>query len=864
LLILFGQEAFARQFAEDYEQELRQFEAAQGSEKVAALIKLVDSAVDNYPEKALEYAARLEQLDATPSNLQQMELSELSCWGNIFTQAYERAGEHCRRVLQMALSADHLEFQGRAYNGLASIANAQGRDEEAITLYEQAISVSPEPTRRSAGHSNIGGLYKDKGNYALAFEHYSKALEEIQNQQLTAARRCYYSAPTYLSVGDLNLRLEEYDTAREYFNQALACGELGQDAFDQVAGLGGLTKIALRQNDFDLADQLSARALAIAKGKSAIILADAKITRATVLRALGDFEAAFAMARQAEEVAAEQILNSGILDLRLLLVELNLDTGQNREALNVIKSLEEQAETLGRREVLERVLELKPQVFAVNQMYEQAYLAQQHYIKVAGENLSDRTLQRVALLQAEVGLAEQQAATKNAEALARAAELEAQRANFMRNAAMIAGLLLMVIGYLAVMRSFQAKQFAANERAKQQLERELSVRSKQLKQQSDHALELETQMLHSQKLEAVGQLTGGVAHDFNNLLVVVLGAIELVRASDESSISNQDEKLLQQACDAIATGTDITQQLLAYSRQQPLEAKATEIVGLLHSQTAMLGRALGDRVVLNKDFSTDAVWCEIDRSQLITVILNLAINARDACRGSGAVTLTCELFRAAADHPKLQVGDYCLIEVSDDGVGMSEEVLEKITEPFFTTKDTGQGHGLGLSMVYGFVKQSNGDMEVRSTVNQGTTVSLWLPVCAAPDSPVRADLPEAMLKPHHELQSVLLVEDQPEVLEIARLLIKNLGYEVHSATSGDQARDLLMQGLKPSVVFSDVAMPGELDGVGLARWIADYAPDIPVLLTSGHPQESMSQYSAGFIAKPYRSQDIQIWLDKVA
>jgi CheY-like chemotaxis protein len=355
-----------------------------------------------------------------------------------------------------------------------------------------------------------------------------------------------------------------------------------------------------------------------------------------------------------------------------------------------------------------------------------------------------------------------------------------------------------------------------------------------------------------------------VAHDFNNILVVVLGAIELVRGSARSSISAQDEKLLQQACDAIATGADITQQLLAYSRQQPLEAKPTEIVGLLHGLTAMLGRALGDRIVLNKRFQASAIWSEIDRSQLTTVILNLAINGRDACNGSGTVTLSCEPFQAGVDHPSLQAGDYCLIKMSDDGVGMSDEVLKKVTEPFFTTKDTGQGHGLGLSMVYGFVKQSNGEMEVTSALNQGSTVALWLPVCTEPAVPVRANVPERMLQPSRDTQSVLLVEDQPEVLEMARMLIQDLGYNVHSATSGDEARELMMQGLKPSVVFSDVAMPGELDGMGLARWIADYAPDIPVLLTSGHPQESMSQYSAGFIAKPYRSKDIQIWLDKVA
>lgn len=862
LLILVLQEASARDFKTEHEQAIQAFETAAEHEKVTALINLVDESVDNYPEQALGYAAMAKELDATLTVAEQMELSELQCWGHVFLQSYHDAEKECRQTLKHALASENVEFQGAALNGLASIASLRGEDAKAIQLYEQSIEVSPEPTRRSAGHSNIAGLYKDQGMYEQAFDHYSKALDELDKENLSADRRCYYSAPSYASIGDMNFRLREFDTAKHYYQLCLDCGEIANDSWNQVEALSGLARVAMEQNNLILADELTRRAVAVAKNKNEVVVALADTVRARYLKENGEIEAAYELAVQANQASESESLSSGILDLMLLLVELNLDLERKEDALGMIQELEEKASILGRREVLERVLELKHRVFAANELYEHAYLAQRQYITVAAENLRDRTLHRVSLLQAEVGLTEQKAATVNAESLAKTKALEAERATFLRNATMISGFMLLVIGYLVVTRQLQQKEIAANDEYQQKLEQDLRAQSRKLKEQSDHALALETQMVHSQKLEAVGQLTGGVAHDFNNILVIVLGAIELLKVSQESSLSSGDRKLLDQASEAIATGTEIIQQLLAYSRQQPLESTATEIVGLLQGITALLGRTLGDRVKFSHNLSSEPVWCEIDRAQLTTVVLNLAINARDACEEVGSVSLTCEQVKVDDGHKNLAAGQYCQIEMVDNGSGMSPQVLDKVIEPFFTTKDAGQGNGLGLSMVYGFVKQSRGDMHIQSSLHQGTTVTLWLPICEAPQRTV-TNIPEGSLKPDANVQSVLVVEDQEDVLEIATRIVGDLGYEVHQASSGDEAKDLLVGGLKPDVVFSDVSMPGELDGLGLARWISDYAPGLPVLLTSGYPQEGYAEISAGFISKPYRASEIRSLLEQV-
>lgn len=864
LLILVFQEASARTFEAEHQAAIQAFERASDQDKAQSLISLVNGAVDNYPEQALQFAAKAKELDTALTETQQMELSELRCWGNVFLQRYYDAENDCRQTLKLALANDNVEYQGAAYNGLASIASLRGEDVKSIQLYEQAIAVSPEPTRRSAGHSNIAGLYKDQGVYDLAFDHYSKALAELEETNLSEARRCYYSAPSYTSIGDMNLRLREFEAAQHYYELSLECGEVANDSWNQVAGLSGLANVAIEQIDLSLADELTSQAVRVAKGKSDVVVELAKTIRAKYLRAIGQFDEAYKLAFEADQATdSSDSLSSGNLDLMLLLIQLNMDLEQEQTALDMIQELEEKANELGRREVLERVLELKHQVYAANGLFQQAYEAQQAYISVAEENLTDRSLYRVSLLQAEVGLSEQKAATVNAEALAKTKVLEAERATFLRNATLIAGFMLLVIGYLFVTRQLQVKEIAANDVYKQKLEQDLRVQSRKLKEQSDHALELETQIVHSQKLEAVGQLTGGVAHDFNNILVIVLGAIELLKVSEESRLSAGDQKLLTQASDAIATGTEIIQQLLAYSRQQPLEATATEIIGLLQGIMSLLNRTLGDRVRFSHNLSSEPVWCEIDRAQLTTVILNLAINARDACEDVGSVSLTCEQISADASHDKLQPGEYCQIEMLDNGSGMSPEVLDKVIEPFFTTKDAGQGNGLGLSMVYGFVKQSRGDMHIQSSLDHGTTVTLWLPICAAPEK-VATNIPDSSLKPGVGVQSVLVVEDQEEVLEIATRMVGDLGYQVHQASSGDEAKDMLVGGLKPDVVFSDVSMPGELDGLGLAKWISDYAPGLPVLLTSGYPQEGLAQYSAGFVAKPYRAAEIRQLFDQVS
>jgi PAS domain S-box-containing protein len=371
----------------------------------------------------------------------------------------------------------------------------------------------------------------------------------------------------------------------------------------------------------------------------------------------------------------------------------------------------------------------------------------------------------------------------------------------------------------------------------------------------------EEQLVQAQKMETVGQLSGGIAHDFNNLLTVILGNAEAlgVRLKEREDLRH----LADNIADAAERGAQLTQRLLAFSRRQILQPTAVDCNALVEAVQILMRRTLREDIDLRVQMAPEPVFALADAAQLEAAILNLALNAQDAMPDGGALTLTTDLVELDADslgpNTDVRAGAYVCVSVTDDGTGMDAATLAHVFEPFFTTKEVGKGSGLGLSMVYGFAKQSNGHVTIYSEVSLGTSVRLYLPVSethAAP-APRVVDLPRA---PSGK-EIVLVVEDDPFVRNHVIASLESLGYRVMLAGDGREALSILRDGARPTLLFTDVVMPGGMNGWQLAEQARAITPGLKVLFTSGYPQESLTSRghidpNALMLTKPYRKAEL--------
>jgi signal transduction histidine kinase len=360
-----------------------------------------------------------------------------------------------------------------------------------------------------------------------------------------------------------------------------------------------------------------------------------------------------------------------------------------------------------------------------------------------------------------------------------------------------------------------------------------------------------------QKMEAVGQLTGGVAHDFNNLLTVIIGGLDTIRRSrpdDHQRIARATDMALQGAQRAVS----LTSRLLAFSRRQPLEPKALDPDGLVRGMSDMLRRTLGERIELTTELHPQPWRIEADQGQLESAILNLAVNARDAMPDGGRLTIETTNVELdglqAANDVEVTPGRYGVISVSDTGEGMSSETLERAFEPFFTTKDPGRGTGLGLSMVYGFVKQSGGHVAIESEVGRGTTVKLFLPTFEGPP-PIQSASHAVAAPAGRRNEIVLFVEDDDDVRAYGVTMFKELGYQVLEATDADAALDMLRTEERIDLLFTDVVLPGK-SGRELAELSTSIRPGLKVLYATGYSRDAIVHHGrldpgVSLMTKPY-------------
>jgi PAS domain S-box-containing protein len=373
----------------------------------------------------------------------------------------------------------------------------------------------------------------------------------------------------------------------------------------------------------------------------------------------------------------------------------------------------------------------------------------------------------------------------------------------------------------------------------------------------------EEQLRQAQKMEMVGQLSGGIAHDFNNLLTVIVGNAEHL---GEQLKSRQDlRQIADDICRAGERGAELTQRLLAFSRRQLLRPLAMDCHDLLGSMYKLLRRTLRENIEINTALNSNVIVAFADRAQLESAVLNLALNAQDAMPAGGHLTLSTGV--ASLDdhyqslHPEIEPGEYAMIAVTDDGLGMTAEVVARAFEPFYTTKEVGKGSGLGLSMVYGFAKQSNGHVSIYSEPGLGTTVRIYLPLVATNVHTSSDQNPADELSVPSGDETILVAEDDPFVRSSVILMVEGLGYTVVAAVNGNDALLKLRANPKIDMLFTDIVMPGGMSGWQLAELAREIRPGLPVVFSSGYALEALMEQGRApkpsiILIKPYRKAEL--------
>ncbi|MCG8414454.1 MAG: response regulator [Pseudomonadales bacterium] len=376
--------------------------------------------------------------------------------------------------------------------------------------------------------------------------------------------------------------------------------------------------------------------------------------------------------------------------------------------------------------------------------------------------------------------------------------------------------------------------------------------------------DMEAMLVQAQKMEAIGRLTGGVAHDFNNLLTVILGNLQFLKRKidgDESALNFVDKTMA-----AAKRGAELNNRLLSFSREQDLQTDLVEINSVLRDMEIFLDRMVGENVQLRMELLADESIVLTDQAQLENAMFNLTINAKDAMPDGGVLKVETHSVRLQKSYVRgddsVGEGDFLEICVTDSGVGIKEEILEQIFEPFFTTKEKDSGTGLGLATVYGFLRQSGGNIIVDSKVGKWTTFKIYLPIAETVAIPRREKLQPANLpEPNSYSGKVLVVEDSTNVREVAVRALSEAGFDVLSAADGRQGLEAFESNPDLDVVFSDVIMPGGLTGIDMAEKMLEKSPNLPILLATGYTEKSMkdrmlAKSQAVFISKPYDTEDL--------
>ncbi|MDX2222804.1 MAG: ATP-binding protein [Rhodospirillaceae bacterium] len=391
---------------------------------------------------------------------------------------------------------------------------------------------------------------------------------------------------------------------------------------------------------------------------------------------------------------------------------------------------------------------------------------------------------------------------------------------------------------------------------------ELAMLNRQLEFEIEERKKLESKLVQALKMQALGQLTGGLAHDFNNLLAVIIGNIEAIEPVVSHDLHSRS--MLRRAMVAAMRGSELNRKLLAFARRQALHKSVVDIGALVSGTFGMLKPLLGEKIEVELKISTTSTMAETDAAQVEAAVTNIAINARDAMPAGGKLTVTVSNAQLTKDfattNPDASPGHYVAISIGDTGSGISPEHLERVFEPFFTTKEVGKGSGLGLSMVYGFVKQSGGYVSIDSVVGTGTTVHVYLPAAQGVGAQP-APRATAVAAVESRGATILVVEDNPDVRDMAVNHLSAAGYRTFEAADGPSALEMIKRIASIDLLFTDVIMPGGMNGFELAEEAVRLRPNLKVLFTSGYVDVGANDNGTTsatriVLNKPYRRDEL--------
>jgi signal transduction histidine kinase/CheY-like chemotaxis protein len=425
--------------------------------------------------------------------------------------------------------------------------------------------------------------------------------------------------------------------------------------------------------------------------------------------------------------------------------------------------------------------------------------------------------------------------------------VEAAQLNRSRGTILLGSVLLVIVLGIGTLLE-NRRRVTALQLANHRLQAEANVRR-----------EAETQVRQLQKMEAVGQLTGGIAHDFNNMLAIIIGSLDMARRRLADAQYAAVAKYIGNANDGAQRAAVLTSRLLAFSRKQPLEPKVFDANRLVGGMSELLRGTIGEQIAVETVLAGGLWRSYADPAQVETVLLNLAVNARDAMPGGGKLTIeTANTYldeRYAAGHSEVSPGQYVMLSVTDTGVGMPPEVVERAFEPFFSTKGAGRGTGLGLSQVFGFVKQSGGHVKIYSEAGEGTTVKVYLPRYVGPAAAVEMESADGEMPRGDSSEVILVVEDDPKVKQMSIDALRELGYVVIHAQSPSEAMEKFKAQPHIALLFSDIVMP-EMTGRELAERMTAMRPDLKVLFTTGYTQNAIVHHGivdpgTAFLPKPF-------------
>jgi nitrogen-specific signal transduction histidine kinase len=370
-------------------------------------------------------------------------------------------------------------------------------------------------------------------------------------------------------------------------------------------------------------------------------------------------------------------------------------------------------------------------------------------------------------------------------------------------------------------------------------------------------VEAREQLAMAQKMEAIGKLTGGIAHDFNNLLMIIGGSAQIFSRLLDPKLPRAIEAIQS----AAKRGESLTRQLLTFSRHQPLNPTVIDLNASIRNMRAMIESSLRGNIVYDENVGDDVWPVKVDLAELELAIVNIAVNARDAMPNGGTFSLSAR--NVVMDQEGSNDRTFVAISCSDKGTGIPPNLLSKMFDPFFTTKEVGKGTGLGLAQVYGFAHQAGGTVTADSTVGRGTTVTIYLPPCVDEQISSKEISAKTKTKQSNGL-TVLVVDDNADVAEVTSSLFDHLGYETIYRNSAEAALDLLEDGAKIDLVFSDIVMPGTIDGIGLAREINSRYPNLPVVLTTGYSDATKAvPPNLKILRKPFDADTLRDFIEDI-